>query len=464
MRPWHPALVFSIAALAAACIDRPEARAPDASGDVEAELDSDSGVGSEVDTGVEVDVDAGTEVEAGPVDVPTPDPVGAFPPEGVTMNVRALEKVDFNGDGVDDLVVRNYPNDPDSYGFAVLLGGEDFGQLHAWVPTPLASPGGIHFDDVVGDERPDVLIFGSRQGQAYLLIYPWVGGEALFGEPLTRQIMGSAGDAGDPLNNQTPVFVTTVEIDGEAPKDVVVGDLQQTRLLTLEGWTQQDLDQAIELPLYPNSGEQYWGLTIDVLATPSATGGFDDLLLLDEGLSHWWPNDGGVLASSAQTFGTTAMRGHSFVDMDGDEATDVLVWKAAYVALLQLVAPDQGGPSATERLFQGEVPIYVEFSSGDAGQLDDDARPDIALTERAGNEPIPNHLTVLQNVFIDGEGSFRSPVSPIDKNLPDPQPVAVIVGDFDADQVGEVRVFAADGSHRCFHLVANPLPALDACP
>jgi hypothetical protein len=99
---------------------------------------------------------------------------------------RSVAVGDFNGDGIPDLAVTNYPNLGGIPSVNVLLGNGDGSFRGGGVYAAGASPVAVAVGDFNGDGRPDLGVANQFAGDVSLLLNDGVWGGAAPGEPRSR--------------------------------------------------------------------------------------------------------------------------------------------------------------------------------------------------------------------------------------------------------------------------------------
>jgi hypothetical protein len=447
---------------AAGCLSDPTPAVGDLAGEVDSAAALDAQGDAEAADLAAPDADGSAPTELPPVQV-----TRAFPPPAATLPTRIREVLvaDLNGDGLDDLLLPNLPEDPAQLGVFVILGrAEGFGATYdAYVPTK-ARPDGLSLAQVGGDGRADLLTVGASGGKSWLQAHLYTGaaGEIFASSPLSRELTsaGFVPDGGVFPSDLRPVLLRVSDYTGDGVADVVAADLYNAVLVTPSAWTTPGVAQAAVGGVF--GGGSGWDAIVGLYQVKSAKD--DEYLLVQEqfGRLNYFAVDAGGLASTPTIVSLAGnQKGVAAADVDADGVDDVVGFNGFDLSVVFVRPP--GG----EQLFFAPA---QELGAPDeqlddvvAKDLDKNGAVDVVLLDSAESVGAArSRVLLVRDLYVDGP-VVRSPNSVTSVELAFGfHPRQLAVGDFDGDGDVEVLAFDDDGTWACLDYRAAD-GSLSAC-
>lgn len=378
-----------------------------------------------------------------------PDFDAAFLGAPHTATLRGIVIADFNEDGVLDIVAN------ERGGKYLVRLGDGTGQpvIDAGVAEPPRSSSPVTTGDLNGDGHLDlVLAYGPGVSVAVRL----GAGDGTFG-PETDYVVGGtltnsvalgdlnedgfldlaavttvSGDAGpvsvwlgvgdgtfgprvDLTNNDIPMEVILVDLDGDGHRDIVYSDRYSSSLAIRPGHGDGTFGGAYHLPasLYPlgvGAGKLHGDDRIDLAVVN----------MDDSSVAVHRNNGGGSYTSTLYPVGGRPY-GLAIADYDGDGDLDIVTVNNQYrlgsVGNTITILLNDGNCVFTRF---ADVPVGLAPNAVQAGDLTGDGHPDLAMTFTT--------IKVLATMVGNGDGTFGVPSQPTGMS-----PTSLALGDLNAD-------------------------------
>lgn len=341
------------------------------------------------------------------------------PSISVANEPNYVETVDFNGDGLDDLIALGGSGD-----MQIFLQTGDGLVLHQSFDVGLDDPRNIATGDVNGDGRLDVATApqANNNGRVYL--------QDAQGNLDTVNFLEFSVGAANPPFGPNVIWIELGDINGDGRDDLVMSSSSQSDFIIFVQNAQGQLEAAANSP-FPGSRSQERFTIADVNGD-----GRNDLISIDDAdreLNVYLQDaQGGLAAAPYSPIPTQPSRELVVGDLNGDGFNDV-------------AAVNQDAAQVTVFL---QDPVTHALAEANFSPLGSDDRPlSLNIGDFDGNglndlAVVSDSFNTLQ-IYRQRDGMLRREQSSLST---DARPFGVTVGDFDSNGQADLVVsgFAAD--------------------